>query len=207
MSAPATGKLLDFISSQLDKKDLKATTTLREDFLAFYHAITWSDKGFILLLSFHLLVLFLAISLRRNTDASIALFVLICGSVLAASYINTFFAAERWKSTGLFSQNYFDERGNFVSLFFSAPLLLIVFGQMVYSLIVASNLLIKVKRAELRQSRQIAAGGGGGGAATTSTIATTEGINKEFSRETDEPSKANHSSTLHHRRRNSNVTK
>jgi len=192
---PATGKLLDFITSQLDKRDLKETASLREDFLAFYHAITWSDRGFTLLLAFHLVVLLLALGLRRNTDASIVLFVLICGSVLVASYINTFFA-ERWKSTGLFTQNYFDERGNFVSLFFSAPLLLIVFGQMIYSLVVASNLLIKVKRAELQRSR----------AQASATV--TEGSNKGASGLTEDPSIPNSiSPSTVHRRRNSNVTK
>jgi len=191
--SPATGKLLEFISSQLDKRELIKDSTLREDFLAFYHAITWSDKGFLILLFFHLLIVSLAISLRRNTDASIALFVLICATVLVASYINSFLA-ERWKSTGLFTQNYFDERGNFISLFFSAPLLLIVFGQMIYSLVVASSLLIKVKRAELRRNR--AADANSATTTTTNTVATNE------SETVISDEKTNKSSTLY-RRRNS----
>ena len=191
--APATGKLLEFISSQLDKRDLVKDSTLSEDFLAFYHAITWSDKGFLILLFFHLLIISLAIGLRRNTDASIALFVLICATVLVASYINSFLA-DRWKSTGLFTQNYFDERGNFISLFFSAPLLLIVFGQMIYSLVVASSLLIKVKRAELQRNRA---------AATTTTTNTTNNTSETNESETLTSSK---SSTLH-RRRNSAISK
>jgi K+-sensing histidine kinase KdpD len=191
--APANYKLLEFISSQLDKRELMKSSTLREDFLAFYHAITWSDKGFFILLFFHLLIVSLAICLRRNTDASIALFVLICATVLVASYINSFLA-NRWKSTGLFTQNYFDERGNFISLFFSAPLLLIVFGQMIYSLVVASSLLIKVKRAELQRNRA---------AATTTTTNTTNNTSETNESETLTSSK---SSTLH-RRRNSAISK
>jgi hypothetical protein len=143
-----------------------------------------------------LLIVSLAICLRRNTDASIALFVLICATVLVASYINSFLA-NRWKSTGLFTQNYFDERGNFISLFFSAPLLLIVFGQMIYSLVVASSLLIKVKRAELQRNRA---------AATTTTSTSSNTTNNTSETNESETLTSSKSSTLH-RRRNSAISK
>ena len=59
--------------------------------------------------------------------------------------------SEHWASFA--GQNYFDERGVFISVMFSTPLLCAAFFVLLNALLSASQLLIKVKRKELQSKR------------------------------------------------------
>jgi hypothetical protein len=71
--------------------------------------------------------------------------------VKSAEYLNRT-AGEHWESFA--TQNYFDERGVFVAITFCSPLLLDSFLMLVMFLREAGQLLVQVKRAEIKKNRQ-----------------------------------------------------
>ena len=74
--------------------------------------------------------------------------VLAVGLIYFAERLNRL-AGENWKEFAL--QNYFDERGVFVSVMLSAPLLCVAFFVLINALKSAASLLIVVKRMEFKQ--------------------------------------------------------
>jgi hypothetical protein len=71
------------------------------------------------------------------------------GLVSLAEPLNTF-ASRHWHLFA--SQNYFDRHGVFVSVVYSGPLLLVALVIVVAALLTTADLLVVVKRAELRHS-------------------------------------------------------
>jgi len=110
--------------------------TAYEAFMGFYHAVTWSDPGVTAILCFHILYAIACASASwLPVEAQGAMFLLTCGFVYSASYINSYLAGAegkipRWSTHG-FTQNYFDKQGVFMAHIFCAPLLIIAFAQMV----------------------------------------------------------------------------
>ena len=104
-------------------------TTAYEALMGFYHAVAWRDPGVVALLAFPVAYGLVCLALRNHPTVHIALFLLTCGLSYSATHVNTFLGA-RWRDFG-FSQNYFDKHGVFMSSLFCAPLLLVVFAQMV----------------------------------------------------------------------------
>lgn len=76
--------------------------------------------------------------------------------VKLSEYINKL-ASREWESFA--TQNYFDQRGIFTSIFLCAPLLVDSFIMLVLFLREASQLLIQVKRAQIKKKRQDAKAG------------------------------------------------
>ena len=72
---------------------------------------------------FHLCVLGIAIATRRNNTIQGALLLVICGAVYAAQFINAYLET-RWREVG-WTQPYFDSKGAFITVVYSAPLLCI----------------------------------------------------------------------------------
>lgn len=66
---------------------------------------------------------------RKMWAVQVGTFFAVCSAVFMAQYLNGFLA-QNWKELG-FSQNYFDDRGVFISALYSTPLLLVAFFQMV----------------------------------------------------------------------------
>jgi hypothetical protein len=81
------------------------------------------------LLASHVLVALVAILLRKSPNAQLSLFLLICGVVYSAEWVNGYLG-QHWKELG-WTQNYFDQRGVFITIVFCVPLLLIAAAQMV----------------------------------------------------------------------------
>lgn len=77
----------------------------------------------------HIVVALSTVMTRRSPNTQLVIFFNICAAVYMAERINSY-AATNWRMLG-FTQNYFDKRGVFVSLMYSAPLLIIGMGQMV----------------------------------------------------------------------------
>jgi len=117
------------------------------DVLGFVHAVDWNERWLLGLGAFHVFVWVVMIASRRNSDAQMVLLVTILGLVYSAEWINSL-AADHWQEFA--RQNYFDRRGVFVSIMFSAPLLCAALLVLLNSLRAASSLLIQVKRKELR---------------------------------------------------------
>ena len=119
------------------------------DFQGFFHAIDWTERWLRLLGAYHLTLWCLVIGSRRSQDAQMLLLFSILGSVYVAEYINVY-AGQHWQEFS--SQNYFDKRGVFISIMYSAPLLCASMFILLNALRSASKLLVAVKRQELKHN-------------------------------------------------------
>ena len=124
-----------------------AAQDFKSDVLGFVHAIDWSEPWIMALGAYHLIIWILVIGLRRWNDLQMIMLVLILGMVYCAEYVNRF-GNEHWRSFA--TQNYFDKRGVFISIMFSAPMLGCSMFILLNALRSASKLLIAVKKKELR---------------------------------------------------------
>uniref|UniRef100_A0A7S3L4C7 Transmembrane protein 18 n=1 Tax=Amphora coffeiformis TaxID=265554 RepID=A0A7S3L4C7_9STRA len=129
----------------------KGPETFTEQLDAFRHAITWSEPFILSVLAFQIVMFMLTLYVGRR-DATLAprvtMLVLIGVVVRSAEYINVW-AAREWRSFA--TQNYFDQQGIFISIFLCAPLLLDSFIMLVMFLREAADLLIQVKRSEMKK--------------------------------------------------------
>jgi hypothetical protein len=101
---------------------------------AFSSAINWNEWWLRPLLAFHVLLLLSVLIFRENSDFQTVVFFVICVSVVAAERINIV-CSQNWQHFS--TQNYFDDRGAFISVFYSAPLLLTALVQLVMSAFVS----------------------------------------------------------------------
>ncbi|BDA42922.1 probable transmembrane protein 18 [Coccomyxa sp. Obi] len=136
-----------------------------ESLKAFVAAVDWKEPWLIALLAFQALLLVSVIVFRKSWNFNLVVLVLAAGVVYNAQRLNRLLA-EHWRSFA--GQPYFDEQGVFISAVVSAPLLLTMFVQLVSYLCQASQLLIDMKRKELRykarqraRQERVAAGGTG----------------------------------------------
>jgi transmembrane protein 18 len=132
---------------------------------------------------FHVTLWILALSLRKNNDAQMALLASTCAIVYSTQYFNSY-ATDHWQALG-FTQNYFESSGLFLSVVVSAPLLLLAAFQLFSSLRGAIDLLVKVKSKELRDKRVQAA------KAAASASGSTEQVGAPASRAEPQDSKKN----------------
>lgn len=136
----------------LVKKSAQVPKDFRENWEAFSAAINWQERLFMALLVFHLVLYLLAFITRNHVDLQTFLFIFISGFLFFSERINTWCRAN-WREIA--SQNYFDESGVFAGIFFAAPLLLLLFLQLINFLATASTTLVKVKRLQLAQQRNL----------------------------------------------------
>ena len=119
-----------------------------EDVSAFVAAVDWSERWIQLLLAGHLILWFTTVWTRRRFSWQSLTFFVVCSFVWSSEMLNTY-ARANWERFS--TQNYFDSHGFFISVMFSGPLLLLAMFQMVNFLIIASNLLVEVKREEIKR--------------------------------------------------------
>lgn len=119
-----------------------------ENCQAFYAAVDWTESWIHGLLAFHAILLVLILTTRKAFELQCFFFMLICGLVFFAENINSY-ASAHWKDFA--KQDYFDKRGVFMSVMLCGPLLINGFVLMISTLLYSADLLIKVKRAELKQ--------------------------------------------------------
>eukprot|EP00522_Entomoneis_paludosa_P015783 CAMPEP_0172454430 /NCGR_PEP_ID=MMETSP1065-20121228/11421_1 /TAXON_ID=265537 /ORGANISM="Amphiprora paludosa, Strain CCMP125" /LENGTH=267 /DNA_ID=CAMNT_0013206757 /DNA_START=36 /DNA_END=839 /DNA_ORIENTATION=+ len=128
--------------------------TFQDHLDAFRTAITWSEPFILSLLAFQLFMFLATIYVSRKGVAlapRIVIMALIAGVVRGAEYLNTW-AGQNWQD--YCTQNYFDQRGVFTSIFVCAPLLVDSFIMLIMFLRESSVLLVQVKTAELKQKRK-----------------------------------------------------
>lgn len=106
----------------------KAPTDFYEHYSAFKSAINWKENFIKCLVLTHIVFFILVVYTRKNIDLQTFFFFIICISVYFSEWINTW-CSDNWQ---LFAtQDYFDKKGAFAGIMFSAPLLCIAFFQLV----------------------------------------------------------------------------
>eukprot|EP00308_Calcidiscus_leptoporus_P023979 CAMPEP_0119375226 /NCGR_PEP_ID=MMETSP1334-20130426/34456_1 /TAXON_ID=127549 /ORGANISM="Calcidiscus leptoporus, Strain RCC1130" /LENGTH=166 /DNA_ID=CAMNT_0007393471 /DNA_START=21 /DNA_END=521 /DNA_ORIENTATION=- len=123
------------------------TTSFYDDVLGFYHAVNWGESWLHALAAFQLAVWLLAALTRKNSNVQLALLFVVLGLVYSAEWLNTL-GSRHWAAFA--SQNYFDPRGVFISVVYSAPLLVAAFGMLINALRSAARLLVEVKKLQFK---------------------------------------------------------
>ena len=130
-------------------------STPREQFYAFQAAITWSESFVVSLLLFQVTIFLICIWASRTSRGltpRLIVMALIAVIVRSAETLNGI-GARHWE---LFAtQNYFDKRGIFVGIMLCGPLLLDSFFMLVCFVYEASQLLVHVKKEEIRRKKKI----------------------------------------------------
>lgn len=132
----------------------------RESFDAFRSAITWSEPFILGLITFHIITLIvtLYVTKRCGMKGRMALLTLLAVVVRSAELFNGY-GAKNWESFA--TQNYFDERGIFISTMMSAPLLLMALYMLISYLREASYLLVEVKKHQIKEKQKKSKGNNG----------------------------------------------
>ena len=125
-----------------------------EHFHAFRSAIRWSEKFIIGLLTFQFIMFLLCLFVSRKDRGltpRVCVLVFIGAVVRSAEWLNSL-GAKYWERFA--TQDYFDNRGVFVAIMLSGPLLLDSLMMLFMFVSEASSLLIQVKRAEIKQKKK-----------------------------------------------------
>ncbi|KAD5803151.1 hypothetical protein R6Q59_024593 [Mikania micrantha] len=123
-----------------------------DNFIGFFHAIDWKEPWLVGLMVFHLVVLIIIITSRKNINFQMYLFLLSLAGVYLAERLNTVLS-NNWKSFA--GQNYFDRHGVFLSVLWSGPLLVFATIILVNTLFSLCHLIVKWKRAELKHRARL----------------------------------------------------
>ncbi len=110
------------------EESYRAPKDMYEHWCAFTSAINWHERFITCLFVFHVILFLAAVSTRKSFSIQVVLFMFVCLLVYISEYLNSY-GALRWKDFA--TQNYFDSHGAFMGIFFNAPLLMILFLQMV----------------------------------------------------------------------------
>jgi hypothetical protein len=148
------GQMMDAAAKALRDKFGEAKASLYADAMGFVHAIDFTERWILALLAFHVAVWLTIVATRAHANAQAVLFLLIAGAICGAERLNALGAA-RWESFA--GQDYFDKHGVFMAVLWGAPLLGDLFLIILLALRSSVTLLVKVKRAELKQNRKAAA--------------------------------------------------
>ncbi|KAI3835559.1 hypothetical protein MKW98_027471 [Papaver atlanticum] len=143
----AMNEHMDLMSDLVEKFSGELRVGLQpavDNFLGFFHAIDWKETWLMALLSFHVALLLTIILSRKNTNIQTGLFLVALVGVYFAENMNTFLGSN-WKSFA--GQNYFDNRGVFLSVLWSGPLLVISIIILVNMLFSLCQIMVKWKRA------------------------------------------------------------
>ena len=125
-----------------------------EQFQAFRAAITWSESFIVVLLLFQVTMFLICVWVSRTSRGltpRLIVMALIGFIVRSAETLNGI-GARRWELIA--SQNYFDKRGIFVGIMLCGPLLLDSFFMLVCFIYEASQLLVHVKKEEIRRRKK-----------------------------------------------------
>lgn len=123
-----------------------------DNLIGFFHAIDWKEPWLICLISFHILLLIIAIISRKSVNFQMCLFLLTLSGVYLAERLNKILG-DNWKSFA--TQNYFDSQGIFLSTLWSGPLLVIAIVILVNTLLSLCHLIVRWKKAELRHRARL----------------------------------------------------
>lgn len=148
--------LIEDVSAEIRKQwvqNFPANGSFTDSVLAFIHAVDWTEPWLIMLLTFHVIIFYMAIITRKNNNIQMGLFFSALFCVYMAERLNKLLA-HNWASFA--RQPYFDHHGVFMSTVWSGPLLLISCAILVNGLLSLSSLMVQWKKAELRHRARLA---------------------------------------------------
>eukprot|EP00039_Didymoeca_costata_P005724 m.83948 g.83948 ORF g.83948 m.83948 type:complete len:163 (-) comp12946_c0_seq5:1073-1561(-) len=114
----------------------------------FVESVNWKEPWILALVTFHITCTFLICVSRSRPNLQMVLFFTMAGLGFAAEYINEI-AALNWQKFS--EQQYFDHGGFFVAVMLCFPILINLVILTIIWLCTASEMLIAVKRAELKR--------------------------------------------------------
>uniref|UniRef100_A0A1B6DS18 Transmembrane protein 18 n=1 Tax=Clastoptera arizonana TaxID=38151 RepID=A0A1B6DS18_9HEMI len=121
------------------------------NFFLLLKNVEWRDPWLIGLGLFHVVISTMAILTRYHNNLQLVLFILLLLLVYFSENINQV-ASHHWRSFS--RQQYFDDKGAFISIVFSVPILLICMLMVASWLWHSSQLMIQLKQAQLRQQQR-----------------------------------------------------
>ncbi|KAK9511082.1 hypothetical protein O3M35_005715 [Rhynocoris fuscipes] len=124
------------------------TEVLELNLWSIIESIEWHDPLVIGIIMFHIAVTSMAILTRNHNNFQVVLFLALLLLVYFSESLNEY-ATNHWKL--LSRQQYFDDKGMFISLIFSAPILLNCMVMMASWLWQSSELMVQLKNAQLKQ--------------------------------------------------------
>ncbi|CAK4694210.1 hypothetical protein LEN26_006938 [Aphanomyces euteiches] len=119
--------------------------------IQWYEAVDWTEPLIVGLIAFHLTLLVSVLLFRKAFWIQVALFLFICGTIFVSERLNAL-GQEHWRVFA--SQNYFDKNGVFMGILVAGPLLAVGFVQLVSNMHTMANLVVIVKRHELKQKKK-----------------------------------------------------
>lgn len=119
---------IDTMMKEVMRQSFVQPKNLSEHWTAFSSAINWSEPLLIGLITFNILVFWLILLFRSNTNVQALIFIALCILIRSSEFINSY-CSSHWNSIA--TQNYFDEHGVFASILFAGPLLTCCFTQVV----------------------------------------------------------------------------
>ncbi|XP_034230850.1 transmembrane protein 18 [Thrips palmi] len=122
----------------------------------FLVSIEWRDPCMVALIAFHVIVTSTVLLTRNHSNFQIILFFILLLLVYFSENINEL-ASNNWRLMA--THQYFDSKGMFISMVFSIPILLNCMGMVASWLYQSSQLMTKLKKAQLRQQAQLSAQG------------------------------------------------
>eukprot|EP00933_Yihiella_yeosuensis_P034387 TRINITY_DN27889_c0_g1_i1.p1 TRINITY_DN27889_c0_g1~~TRINITY_DN27889_c0_g1_i1.p1 ORF type:complete len:233 (+),score=34.21 TRINITY_DN27889_c0_g1_i1:95-700(+) len=155
-SAPKPGSGMEGMAKEMLSDVLKGkhayTQNFYEDVQAFVHAISWQKDIWIWgILGIELLLIFMTLGCRKSAEMLMGIFLLNTSVLYFGTRLNAL-GQEHWKEFS--SQDYFDSAGVFFGVIVGIPLLLCNFLIVIFLLVEASSLLIRVKRMELQAAKK-----------------------------------------------------
>ena len=140
----------NFTSEGVQAMFTEARTEMAKEYSAFTAAVDWEDTWITGLLAFHgtlWVVLILSWFVGVGPNFKIGFFTLIAALCGSGSFLNSA-AADNWEAFS--GQNYFDERGVFMSVMWSVPLLVLLFVVLMTILIDLCKMMVAVKVSQIK---------------------------------------------------------
>ncbi|KAI7880215.1 hypothetical protein K492DRAFT_76802 [Lichtheimia hyalospora FSU 10163] len=119
--------------------------------IQFFKAIDWSQPWLMVLVGFHVSCFITTIALRNHHNALSLYFFLLLGLAAMTQTLNHL-GQNYWDRFS--TVNYFDGNGMFIVSVYAFPLIFNGFFTLIFVLKAAANLMVKVKRAQLRSQAQ-----------------------------------------------------
>lgn len=151
MNSPLDGIAEGVLDDIMKNQAGPASTS--DNFNAFRSAIAWNEPFIMGIVIFQIFLLITTVTVTRRCGmgSGMILLAFMGCTVRSAEYLNSY-GSKNWEQFA--TQNYFDDRGIFISIMLSGPMIIMAFIMLISYVREASGLLVKVKRHELAHKKR-----------------------------------------------------